>query len=66
MEHYVPGPVFDTMESLKRNYPQRNRNQTLMEHWNQTIGLHDTVYVEGEFGAEEWKPFLNGKIVHLT
>ena len=65
-EHHVPGPAFDAMESLKRSYPLKNRNQTLMERWNQTVGLHDTVYVEGGFGAEEWKPFLNGKIVHLT
>ena len=51
------------MESLKRNYPLRNRNQTLMEHWNQTIGIYDTVHVEGEFGAEEWMKYLNGTIL---
>ena len=40
-----------------------NRNQTLMEHWTQTVAPGDTVYVDGEFGAEEWKPFLNGNIL---
>ncbi len=34
-----------------------------MEHWNQTVAPEDTVYVDGTFGAEEWKPFLNGKII---
>ena len=62
-EHHVPGPKFDPIESLKRSYPLKNRNQTLMEQWNQTIAPGETVYVEGDFGAEEWKSFLNGKIV---
>ena len=37
-----------------------------MEHWNQTVAPGDTVYVDGDFGAEEWKPFLNGKIELIT
>ena len=40
-----------------------NRNQNLMEHWNQSVAPGDTVYVDGEFGAEKWKPFLNGNIL---
>ncbi len=60
--HHVPGPAFDAMESIKRKPLLINRNQTLMEHWNQTIAPGDTVYVEGDFGAEEWMKFLNGKI----
>lgn len=61
-EHHVTGPAFDSMESLKRSFPLKNRNQTLMEQWNQTVGLYDTVYVEGEFGSGEWIKFLNGEI----
>ncbi len=29
--------AFDAMESIKRKPLLINRNQTLMEHWNQTI-----------------------------
>ena len=51
------------MRTLNR-VPQANtnRNQTMMEHWNQTVAPGDTVIVEGEFGAEEWMKFLNGKM----
>lgn len=60
--HHIPTPVFDSMESLKRNPILLNRNQTLMEHWNQTIAPDDTVYVEEDIGAKEWMKFLNGNI----
>ena len=62
--HHIPGPMFEPMEKLSRQIqPNTNRNQTLMEHWNQTVAPGDTVYLDGEFGAEEWKPFLNGTII---
>ena len=62
--HHIPGPAFEPMGKLSRQIqPNTNRNQTLMEHWNQTVAPGDTVYLEGEFGAEEWKPFLNGTII---
>ena len=61
--HHIPGPSFDPMGVLSRvPQPNTNRNQTLMEHWNQTIAPGDTVYVDGDFGAEEWMKFLNGEI----
>lgn len=62
--HHFAGPEFGPMEKLSRQ-PQldTNRNHTLMEHWNQTVAPGDTVYLDGDFGAEEWKPFLNGKII---
>ena len=61
--HHVPGPMFEPMGKLSRQIQANtNRNQTLMEHWNQTVAPGDTVYLDGEFGAEEWKPFLNGNI----
>ena len=61
--HHMPGPAFDPMGPLNR-VPQANtnRNQTLMEFWNQTIAPGATVIVDGDFGAEEWMKFLNGKI----
>ena len=62
--HHISGPEFDPLPKLSRVIqPNTNRNQTLMEHWNQTVAPEDTVYVDGTFGAEEWKPFLNGKII---
>ena len=62
--HHIPGPMFEPMGRLSRQIqPNINRNQTLMEHWNQTVAPGDTVYLDGEFGAEEWKPFLNGTII---
>ena len=62
--HHIPGPMFEPMGKLSRQIQANtNRNQTLMEHWNQTVAPGDTVYLEGEFGAEEWKPFLNGTII---
>lgn len=62
--HHIAGPGFESMGVLSRvPQPNTNRNQTLMEHWNQQIHPGDTVYVEGEFGCEDWKPFLNGQIV---
>ena len=63
-EHHIPGPAFGPMAKLSRMVqPDTCRNETLMEHWNQTVAPGDTVYVEGDFGAEEWKPFLNGNII---
>ena len=52
--HQMPGPAFEPMGPLNR-VPQvnTNRNQTLMEHWNQTVAPGDTVFVEGDFGAKE-------------
>ena len=62
--HHIPGPMFEPMGKLSRQIQANtNRNQTLMEHWNQTVAPGDTVYLDGEFGAEEWKPFLNGNII---
>lgn len=62
--HHIPGPMFEPMGKLSRQIQANtNRNQTLMEHWNQTVAPGDTVYLDGEFGAEEWKPFLNGTII---
>lgn len=62
--HHIPGPMFEPMGKLSRQiHANTNRNQTLMEHWNQTVAPGDTVYLDGEFGAEEWKPFLNGNII---
>ena len=61
--HHIPGPMFEPMYKLSQVVkPNTCRNQTLMEHWNQTVAPGDTVYVEGEFGAEEWLKFLNGRI----
>jgi hypothetical protein len=61
--HYMTAPAFEPMDKLSRMVrPSTCRNETLMEHWNQTVAPGDTVYLEGNFGAEEWKPFLNGKI----
>ena len=61
--HHISGPAFEPMGALNR-VPQANtnRNQTMMEHWNQTVAPGDTVIVEGEFGAEEWMKYLNGKM----
>jgi hypothetical protein len=62
--HHISGPVFEPMDKLSRMIkPSTSRNETKMEQWNQTIAPGDTVYLEGDFGAEEWKPFLNGKII---
>ena len=62
--HHISGPEFEPLPKLSRVIqPNTNRNQTLMEHWNQTVAPDDTVYVDGTFGAEKWKPFLNGKII---
>lgn len=61
--HYMTAPAFEPMDKLSRMVrPSTSRNETLMELWNQTVAPGDTVYLEGNFGAEEWKPFLNGKI----
>ena len=65
--HHMPGPAFEPMDKLSRMIkPSTSRNETLMERWNQTVAPSDTVYIEGDFGAEEWKPFLNGKIELIT
>ena len=62
--HHMSGPAFEPMGVMKHVIkPSTSRNETKMEQWNQTIAPGDTVYVEGDFGAEEWKPFLNGKII---
>ena len=62
--HHVQGPTFEPIGNMSRvPQPNTNRNQTLMEQWNQTIVPGDTVYLEGDFGSEEWKPFLNGNII---
>jgi hypothetical protein len=62
--HYVPGPGFLPMDKLTHvPKPSTKFNHDQLEHWNQTVAPGDTVYVEGDFGAEEWKPFLNGTII---
>ena len=62
--HHISGPAFEPMGMMKHVIkPSTSRNETKMEQWNQTIAPGDTVYVEGVFGAEEWKPFLNGTII---
>ena len=62
--HHISGPAFEPMGVMKHVIkPSTSRNETKMEQWNQTIAPGDTVYVEGDFGAEEWKPFLNGNIL---
>ena len=62
--HHMPAPMFEPMGKLScQPKPNTNRNQTLMEHWNQTVAPEDTVYLKGDFGSEEWKPFLNGTII---
>jgi len=62
--HHMPGPMFEPMNKLSQVVkPNTNRNQTLMEHWNQTVAPGDTVYVEGDFGDKEWMKFLNGRII---
>ena len=61
--HQMPGPAFEPMDKLSCMIKSNtNRNQTLMERWNQTVAPGDTVYVEGDLGAEEWVKFLNGTI----
>ena len=65
--HHISNPAFESMGSLNRvPQPNTNRNQTLMERWNQVVAPDDTVFVDGEFGAEEWVKFLNGKIEFKT
>ena len=62
--HHMQGPAFGPFEPLGHVMnPETVRNEDLMEHWNQTVAPGDTVYVEGDFGSEEWKPFLNGTII---
>ena len=62
--HHISGPAFEPMGMMKHVIkPSTGRNETKMEQWNQTIAPGDTVYVEGDFGAEEWKSFLNGNII---
>ena len=62
--HHMAGPAFEPMDKLSRMIkPSTSRNETLMEHWNQTVAPGDTVYLDGDFGAEEWKPFLNGIMI---
>ena len=62
--HHIPGPMFEPMGKLSRQIQANtNRNETLMERWNQQVAPGDTVYVEGDWVAEEWRPFLNGTII---
>ena len=62
--HHMSCPSFEPMGVMKHVIkPSTSRNETKMEQWNQTIAPGDTVYLEGDFGAEEWKPFLNGNII---
>ena len=62
--HHMAGPAFEPMDKLSRMIkPSTSRNETLMEHWNQTVSPGDTVYINGDFGAEEWRLFLNGTII---
>ena len=62
--HHMDGQAFEPMDKLSRMIkPCTSRNETLMEHWNQTVSPGDTVYINGDFGAEEWRLFLNGTII---
>ena len=62
--HHIPCPMFEPMGKLSRQIQANtNRNETLMERWNQQVAPGDTVYVEGDWVAEEWRPFLNGTII---
>jgi len=62
--HHMQGPAFGPFEALNHVMKSETvRNEDMMEHWNQSIAPGDTVYVEGDFGAEEWKSFLNGNII---
>ena len=62
--HRMTGPAFEPMGKMSRMIqPSTCRNETKMEQWNQTIAPGDTVYMDGDFGAEEWKAFLNGTII---
>ena len=62
--HHMQEPPFGPFEALNHVMkPETVRNEDMMEQWNQTIAPGDTVYVEGDFGVEEWKPFLNGNIL---
>ena len=62
--HHMSGPMFESMGKLSRMIqPNTNRNETLMEQWNQQVAPGDTVYLDGDFGEEEWKPYLNGNII---
>ena len=62
--HHITGPMFEPMGKLSRQIQANtNRNETLMERWNQQVAPGDTVYVEGDWVAEEWRPFLNGTII---
>ena len=65
--HQMSAPAFEPMGKMSRMVqPSTCRNETLMEQWNQAIAPGDTVYIEGDFGAEEWKPFLNGTIIQQS
>jgi hypothetical protein len=62
--HHMLGLAFEPMGMMKHVIkPSTSRNETKMEQWNQTIAPGDTVYLEGDFGNEEWKSFLNGTII---
>ena len=43
----------------------REMDMTMMERWNNTVHPESIVYHLGDFGDEEWKKYLNGKIVQI-
>ena len=63
--HYLLNPGFDCQETLAEK-PQfvdmDAMNLTIAEKWNQRIGIHDKVYVYGNFGNPSWMKLLNGDI----
>jgi len=63
--HYFLDPGFDSKDALSKR-PQfvdmEAMNLTLAERWNMKVGIHDKVYVYGDFGNPEWIKLLNGDI----
>ena len=55
--HHISGSEFEPLPKLSHVIqPNTNRNQTLMEHWNQTVAPEDTVYVDGMSMSHEGRP----------
>lgn len=64
--HFIDSPQFDSKEALMKQpwfVDMLAMNQTLMEHWNNTVSPGDKVYVKGDFGNTDWMPLLNGDLL---